>query len=175
MTDEKDLFQQAMQGVTPLTPDGRVLATPPKVRPFRSPPTASSVADTLPDPAAHGETPDEFLRNGLSRMTLRKLRRGQFPIEDQLDLHGMSSDEARRMLQTFLVHATHHRMRCVNVIHGKGRSPDGGEGLLKRHTRHWLTQHPHVLAFCEPAAQHGGGGAVWVLLKSAPQNVRTDP
>ncbi len=57
-------------------------------------------------------------------------------------------------------------LRCVNVIHGKGWRSEGRDGTLKVHTRHWLTQHPQVLAFCEAPAQAGGGGAVWILLKN---------
>lgn len=162
---DSDLFQQAMQGVTRLTPDGRISPAPPKVRPYRPQAAAPSLTDTLPDPGDHAETPDEFLRNGLSRMTLRKLRRGQFPVQDELDLHGLTSEAARRRLQTFLAHAAQRQLRCVNIIHGKGRTPDGSDGLLKRYARHWLSQHPDVLAYCEPAAMHGGGGAVWVLLR----------
>jgi len=99
-------------------------------------------------------------------MTLRKLRRGQWPVQDTIDLHGLTSDEARRLLAGFLHNALHNGVRCVSVIHGKGWRAEGGEGILKIRTRHWLTQHPQVLAFCEAPANAGGGGAVWVLLKS---------
>ncbi|MDP2806194.1 MAG: Smr/MutS family protein [Gallionellaceae bacterium] len=78
-----------------------------------------------------------------------------------------SSDEARKLLMEFLHHATQHKMRCVNVIHGKGRQSDGREGVLKTLTRHWLTQHAQVLAFCEAPQNAGGGGAVWVLLRTS--------
>lgn len=100
-------------------------------------------------------------------MTLRKLRRGQWPVQDTIDLHGNTSDEARRLLVEFLHHALHHGLRCVNVIHGKGWRAEGGEGILKIRVRHWLTQYPQVLAFCEAPANAGGGGAVWLLLVSA--------
>lgn len=98
-------------------------------------------------------------------MTLRRLRRGDWPPQDSLDLHGLRSDEARKLLVEFLFHAKQQGLRCVNVIHGKGWRSEGREGILKVHTRHWLTQHPQVLAFCEPPQNAGGGGAVWVLLK----------
>ena len=99
-------------------------------------------------------------------MTLRKLRRGQWPVQDSIDLHGNTSDEARRLLVEFLHHAMHNGLRCVSVIHGKGWRTEGGEGILKIRTRHWLTQHPQVLAFCEAPAHAGGSGAVWLLLVS---------
>jgi len=109
---------------------------------------------------------DEFLRPGLSRMVLRKLRRKHLPLEDTLDLHGLNSDEARKLLLEFLHNSTQHGLRHVCVIHGKGWHSDGGEGILKTRTRHWLTQCAEVLAFCEAPPSAGGGGAVLVLLKS---------
>lgn len=99
-------------------------------------------------------------------MALRKLRRGQALLQDSLDLHGLNSDEARLLLLEFLRHATQHDLRHVCIIHGKGWHTDGGEGILKTRTRHWLTQCAEVLAFCEAPPNAGGGGAVLVLLKS---------
>ena len=99
-------------------------------------------------------------------MTLRKLRRGFWPVQDVIDLHGQTSEEARQSLFKFLNYALGKEMRCVSVIHGKGWRAEGGEGVLKIRVRHWLTQFPQVLAFCEPPANAGGGGAVWVLLKA---------
>ena len=104
--------------------------------------------------------------NGLSRMTLRKLRRGTWPAQDSLDLHGHNSDAARKLLQEFLHEATQRGLRCVLVIHGKGLNSQGGEGILRKLTRHWLTQHPGVLGFCNASPKEGGGGAVLVLLKA---------
>ncbi len=99
-------------------------------------------------------------------MTLRKLRRGQWPVQDNLDLHGLASDAARRLLLEYLREATLHGLRCVCVIHGKGWQTGGGEGILKIRVRHWLTQCAEVLAFCEAPPNAGGGGAVRVLLKN---------
>lgn len=163
-----DLFQQAVEGVTPITPSNRIPPPVPARRvPSRSTATPSPVIpDNFSDHGASDITPTSFLRSGLTRMTLRKLRRGQWPIEDTIDLHGSTSDEARRLLVEFLHHALHHGLRCVNVIHGKGWRAEGGEGILKVRVRHWLTQYPQVLAFCEAPANAGGGGAVWLLLVS---------
>ena len=164
---DTDLFRQSLEGVTPLKPSGRInrTRTPHKVIP-RSPSSPALVADTLSDHGASDEPISEYLSNGLNRMNLRKLRRGVWPPQDSLDLHGLSSDEARRLLLEFLHHAAQHGLRCVNVIHGKGWRSEGREGILKIHTRHWLTQHPQVLAFCEAPQHAGGGGAVWALLKT---------
>lgn len=172
---DADLFQQALEGVTPLPPSDR-LPLPPPAKSFKrtaisSPPTAT--ADYLSDHVT-SETPlTAFLRPGIDRMTLRKLRRGHWPVQDSLDLHGYTSEEARRLLLEFLQEAGQRNLRCVNVIHGKGWRSAGGEGILKTLVRHWLTQHVQVLAFSEAPANAGGGGAVWILLKSANKQVHS--
>jgi DNA-nicking Smr family endonuclease len=164
---DTDLFRQSLEGVVPLKSSGRITPArlPRKILP-RSTAATEIVADTLSDHGASEEPVNEYLSNGLNRMTLRKLRRGDWPPQDNLDLHGLNSDSARKLLVEFLHHATQHGMRCVNVVHGKGWRSEGREGLLKSLTRHWLTQHVQVLAFCEAPQNAGGGGAVWVLLKS---------
>ena len=127
----------------------------------------SRPADTLSDFAPE-DTAEDYLGNGLSRMTLRKLRRGTWPVQDSLDLHGNTSDAARKLLQQFLQQSTHRGLRCVLVIHGKGLNSQDGEGILRKLTRHWLAQHMQVLAFCNAQPRDGGSGAVVVLLKTAP-------
>lgn len=163
---DTDLFRQALEGVTPLPPPDRVIRTP-KPRKFAASAAPSApIPDTLSDHGAGDTAITEFLRNGISRMTLRDLRRGRWPIQDELDLHGLTNDEARKLLVEFLHHATQRGLRCVNVIHGKGWRSEGRDGILKVNTRHWLTQHAQVLVFCEAPPNAGGGGAVRVLLKA---------
>jgi DNA-nicking Smr family endonuclease len=123
----------------------------------------------LPDKLSdciEGDAPDEFLRNGYSRLMLRKARR-TLEIQDRLDLHGYLTEAARKQLQQFLHDAHHQGLRCVLVIHGKGLNSRGGDAILKRLTRHWLTQHHTVLAYCNALPPEGGSGAVWILLRSA--------
>jgi DNA-nicking Smr family endonuclease len=79
----------------------------------------------------------------------------------------LTTDGARKLLMEFLHQADNNKLRCVHVIHGKGWRSEGREGVLKIYTRHWLTQHPQVMAFCEAPLNAGGGGAVWVLLKTS--------
>jgi len=165
---DAELFRQAVEGAVPLTPLNRVPHSPAprKAATYKTPHPAQPIADTLSDHGAGDEPLSEFMRSGISRMTLRKLRRGQWKVEDSLDLHGLNSDAARKLLLEFLHDAVQRSLRCVCVIHGKGWHTDGGEGILKIRTRHWLTQCAEVLAFCEPPPHEGGGGAVRVLLKS---------
>lgn len=168
-TPEQDehLFRQLLDDVKPLKPSDRRIPSPaPRKSPSHSRLPETEVADTLSDHGAGDVAPDEYLSNGLNRMTLRKLRRGEWPVQDEIDLHGLNSEEARRLLTVFLHQATQHGLRCVNVIHGKGWHSVQGEGLLKRLARHWLIQHPQVLAFCDAPLNAGGSGAVRVLLKT---------
>ena len=164
--EDAALFRAAVGTVKPLTEQNRV--TPqtvprrPRLRPAVPPP---EIADTLHDYSAES-APDEFLGNGLSRMTLRKLRRGTWPIQDSLDLHGNNTDAARKLLQAFLHEAVGRNLRCVLVIHGKGLNSQGGEAVLRKLTRHWLTQHRQVLGYCDAQPRDGGSGAVLVLLKT---------
>jgi DNA-nicking Smr family endonuclease len=164
--EDAALFRAAVGTVKPLTEQNRV--TPqtvprrPRLRPAVPPP---EIADTLHDYPAES-APDEFLGNGLSRMTLRKLRRGTWPIQDSLDLHGNNTDAARKLLQAFLHEAVGRSLRCVLVIHGKGLNSQGGEAVLRKLTRHWLTQHRQVLGYCDAQPRDGGSGAVLVLLKT---------
>ncbi len=166
--NDDDLFRQALEGVTPLAPPDRITPAPkPRKPPARNLNATEAVPDNLSDHGANDTAITEYLRPGLNRMTLRKLRRGEWPIQDELDLHGLTSDEARKLLAAFLQDVTQHGLRCVNVIHGKGWRSEGRDGILKVLSRHWLAQHPQVLAFCEAPPQAGGSGAVWVLLKNS--------
>lgn len=167
MADDHDLFRAAVGKVTPLRHHNRV--APHRPPPKHYPASDSLIEKELPDKLSDcidGDAPDEFLRNGYSRLMLRKACR-TLVIQDRLDLHGYLVDAARKQLQQFLHDALYQELRCVLVIHGKGLNSRGGEAVLKRLTRHWLVQHHAVLAYCDAPLQAGGGGAVWVLLKSA--------
>ena len=164
--EDAALFRAAVGEVNPLAEQNRI-APRPAPRKYLPPPTVSAptIPDNLSDFAADN-APDEFLVNGLSRMTLRKMRRGTWPIQDSLDLHGLNSDAARKLLQEFLHEATQQKLRCVLVIHGKGLNSQDGLAVLRMRTRHWLTQHPNVLGYCDAVPKQGGSGAALVLLKS---------
>lgn len=166
--DEAELFRQALpDDVIPLRPSGRVVSTQRVGLKLREPEQSTGqITEPLSDFLASEEAAQEYLRSGINTKTLRQLKRGAWPPQDALDLHGLSRDAARALLLSFLEQATRDGLRCVAVIHGKGWRSEGREGILKTLSRHWLTQHPHVLAFCEAPRNAGGGGAVWVLLKA---------
>ena len=166
--EDAALFRAAVGEVNLLPDQNRIKPQKPPRKPtLRIPAQAPAIPDTLSDFSAE-HAPDEFLRNGLSRMTLRKLRRGNWPVQDRLDLHGNTSDAARKLLQEFLHEAIQRGLRCVLIIHGKGMNSRGGEAVLRIRVRHWLAQYPQVLAYCDATPENGGSGAVLFLLKVHP-------
>jgi len=117
--------------------------------------------------AAHLETGEELLfeRPGLRKNVLRNLRRGQYVIEDELDLHGMTAEEARAALGAFFKQAGSQGRRCVRIVHGKGRRSSNQGPVLKPLVNRWLKLRDEVLAFCSARTVDGGTGAVYVLLR----------
>jgi DNA-nicking Smr family endonuclease len=171
--DEKALFQDAMRDVAPLTGSDKVVQThkptelvPRQIRQSEVPISEDSLSDHVSLEVAAGDE-WSFLRPGMSRQVLRRLRRGYWGIQTQLDLHGFTRDEARFELVTFLDTCTHNGFRCVRVIHGKGLSSKNREPVLKVRVGNWLAQRDDVLAFCQATPKDGGSGALLVLLKTS--------
>ena len=110
-----------------------------------------------------------FLRPGLPRRVLTDLRRGRWVLQGQIDLHGLTREEARAALAHFLHDALAQGKRCIRVIHGKGHGSPGKISILKQLSRGWLAQREEILCFCQAGPHDGGGGALLVLLRA--QNV----
>ena len=98
---------------------------------------------------------------------VRKLRRGQWQLQGQLDLHGLRREDARLALAEFIRHAHKSGWRCVRVIHGKGLGSPGKTPVLKNRVHSWLVQKKEVLAFVQARPADGGAGALVVLLVQA--------
>ncbi len=111
------------------------------------------------------EAEQTFLRRGLSPDILKKLRRGHWTVQGELDLHGHTIDEAHDALSDFIVEARQRGFRCVRAIHGKGLTSPNREPVLKGRVRKWLSHWDEVLAYCEAPPHAGGGGAVMILLR----------
>jgi DNA-nicking Smr family endonuclease len=111
------------------------------------------------------EAEQTFLRRGLPPDILRKLRRGQWSVQAEIDLHGHTIDEAHDALSDFIVEARQRGYRCVRAIHGKGLTSPNREPVLKGRVRQWLAHWDEVLAYCEAPPHAGGGGAVLILLR----------
>lgn len=170
-----ELFRAALEDVVPLTPHGRFLPSPVPFPPvprslFRD--EREVIHESLHDPIRwdmDAETGEEtsYVRPGINRQTLRRLRQGGWVAQAELDLHGLTRTEAKRELADFLYECKRRGARCVRVIHGKGLGSKNREPVLKLHVRHWLMQRDEVLAFVQARPADGGGGAVMVLLKSS--------
>jgi DNA-nicking Smr family endonuclease len=106
-----------------------------------------------------------FRRDGVGPDVVRKLRRGVWVIQAQLDLHGARRDVAREQLSAFLRDAVQSGLRCVRVVHGKGNGSPGRAPVLKGKVRGWLVQSDAVIAFAQARAADGGHGAIVVLLR----------
>lgn len=115
-----------------------------------------------------------FVRAGMQRHTLKKLRQGHWPVVAELDLHGLSRFDAQQHLAVLLHRARQHGQCCVRVIHGKGLGSREGLPVLKQVIRTWLRHHPHVLAFCEADDAQGGAGALLVLLRRDSEGLGSD-
>lgn len=128
----------------------------------------ASVSDEFEiDTLLHTDAELSFRRPGIGPDVLRKLRRGEWVIQDHLDLHGLRVDEARELLGQFLREALRRGLRCVRVVHGKGLGSKDRQPVLKGKARVWLAQREEVIAFCQARPAEGGSGALVVLLRPA--------
>jgi len=107
-----------------------------------------------------------FRRPGVRDRELRRLRRGLYPIENELDLHGLSQAAARGHLADFIEANRHAGHRCVRIIHGKGYRSGARGPILKIAVNTWLRRHHDVMAFTSARTIDGGTGAVYVLLRA---------
>ena len=108
-----------------------------------------------------------FARAGIQQKEQKKLRRGELPIEEELDLHGYTVNEAKTAIQDFLYECKRQHIRYIRIIHGKGYRSDQKIPVLKTHVAYWLPQIKDVLAFSSALPKDGGTGAIYVILKSS--------
>ena len=174
VADDGDLFEKLFSNITRLRDHGRVIHSRPKLEPIpmqRIRDERAALADSLSGHISWDigiETGEElvYLRRGLAQQTVKKLRRGHWVIQDELDLHGLTSVEAHALLTEFLSECVRSGARCVRIIHGKGLRSKTREPVLKAKVANWLMRRDEVLAFCQARQADGGSGAVVVLLKS---------
>ncbi len=170
----KSEFEQAMAGAIPLADTGRLHIKP-------APPPAipqqrlrnehalrqESLAASLPleDRLDMGDE-QAFLRPGIPRRVLADLRRGRWAVQGELDLHGLTRDQARQALVQFLNYSLKEGKRCLRLIHGQGHGSPGREPVLKHLSKSWLSQCDDILAFCHARSHEGGAGALLILLRA---------
>jgi DNA-nicking Smr family endonuclease len=171
---EAELFRRSIGDVAPLPRKDKAELDPPRPEPIARHHLADeqaalqeSLSDEF-DVESLLDTDDalSYAREGVGHDVLRKLRRGDWVIQAQLDLHGLRTDEAREKLAEFLRNACKRGIRCVRVVHGKGLGSFMKEPVLKSKVRRWLVQKEEVIAFCQAKAADGGTGALVVLLKA---------
>ena len=171
--DEHDstLFREAIRGVKPLRHAQRVTTEVPRP----SPRARFSQTAYLPafDGIPHGSASDPelaagdaslFSRPEVTAATLRKLRRGQFRVQVELDLHGLNAAVAKRQLHDFLIECLQRRARCLRIVHGKGLRSGPGGPVLRQLVNSTLRHTEQVAAFASARPADGGTGALYVLL-----------
>ena len=172
-TEEARLFREAVRGVTRL-PQRAAAPRPPRVRPrarFARADRAAVLRESLEgeafDPELTGGEALAFRRPQIQPSVLRKLRRGEYRVQREIDLHGMTVAEAKLALRHFLVSALEAQVRCVRIVHGKGLRSGHRGPVLKVAVSTVLRRTGAVLAYVSARQVDGGTGAVYVLLSAA--------
>ncbi|MDH3338906.1 MAG: Smr/MutS family protein [Gammaproteobacteria bacterium] len=171
--DDPDLFRRMMSKAKPLRTDERVAHPQKKPKPKARFTRAdekealrqSMLADidTMQDGNADSL---RFRRASVGRRTMRKLARGRFSVQAEIDLHGMTVAEARPRLSDFIADCAKQGLLCVRVVHGKGLGSGHKGPVLKNSVNAWLRKWNTVLAFVSARQVDGGTGAIYVLLQA---------
>jgi len=170
--DDKDVFRNAMADAKPLRAPARVPASKPKPKPrarFARADEEAALFESLEDDidtTEHGHGAAlRFHRRHVGRRTMRKLTRGGYSVQGEIDLHGMTLAEAKPRLREFLQYSVAENRLCVRVVHGKGLGSGERGPVLKNAVNTWLRKWGNVLAFVSTRQVDGGTGAVYVLLQ----------
>jgi len=172
--DDRDTLRRALAGVKPLARVRRQpleRPAPPPVPEQTRRDERAVLAESVAGPLSVEDALDSgieltYLRDGVSRQVLRRLRRGHWVVQDGIDLHGMNRVEAAHQVAEFIRGSAARGLRCVRIVHGKGLRSMNREPVLKGKLRAWLVPRDEVLAFCQAPAADGGSGAMLVLLKA---------
>lgn len=170
--DDRSLFRESMQDVTPLRPTNLVVhdnLKPPAIPVKTIEDEQQVIRDLLSDAYDPVEVqPGDMLvyqRPGIQHKVFRKLRAGQYRTASELDLHGLNARQAKQQLLVFLHDAHPGIGECVRIIHGKGNRSAHTGPIIKTKLNNWLRQHDRVLTFHSARPIDGGTGAVYVLLR----------
>ena len=172
--DDANLFRRALADAKPLRVKKRaaeVIRKPaPKARFARADELAAlreSLEADIDDTESHSGERLRFQRSSVGKRTMRKLARGGYSVQAEIDLHGMTAAEAKPRLLEFLESCVREGKLCVRVVHGKGLGSGARGPVLKQKVNRWLRQWDAVLAFVSTRQVHGGTGAIYVLLRQA--------
>ena len=171
------LFLRAIGAVQPLKASARHEKAGQAARPAplprqRQKDERAALRETLSDEfdastLLHVDEHLSYLRAGIGPDVPARLRRGQWAVQRQIDLHGLRVDQARQALAAFITAACRSGVRCVRVVHGKGHGSPGKTSVLRAKVPGWLIQKHEVLAFVQARPPDGGAGALLVLLRAA--------
>jgi DNA-nicking Smr family endonuclease len=172
MDDDRELFRRALADAKPLRTKRRaaeVIRKPaPQARFSRADEAAAlreSLEADIDATESHGGESLRFHRPSVGRRTMRKLARGNFSVQDEIELQGMTVAEAKPRLAEFIERCAREGRLCVRIVHGKGRGSGQRGPVLKQKVNRWLRQWDTVLAFVSTRQVHGGTGALYVLLR----------
>ena len=173
MTDNDiDEFRRAVADTKPLKTDKRIPATRPKPKPrarFSKADEQEALRESLEDDIdtiEHGYGAAlRFHRASVGKRTMRKLARGGYAVQGEIDLHGMTLAEAKPRLADFIDYSVLQGNLCVRVVHGKGLGSGDRGPVLKNAVNRWLRKWASVLAFVSTRQVDGGTGAIYVLLQ----------
>lgn len=180
---EQDIFNDAMTGVKKISRNNYPFASSPASRPPTYEPNPESDAvQKLKNLVGNGDgfvvslTPEyiEGIDNTVNPAIVQRLHRGDFTIQDHVDLHGLSVEGARATFDNFLQTSIATGKNAVLVIHGRGLSSPG-KPVLKSKVYQWLTTGPWrkwVVAFSSARMCDGGAGATYVLFRQRPLTKR---
>ena len=170
--DDIDEFRRAISDAKPLKSEERIPETRPKPKPrarFSKADEREVLNESLQDDIdtiEHGYGAAlRFHRASVGRRTMRKLARGGYSVQDEIDLHGMTVDEARQRLADFIDYSVMRGNLCVRIVHGKGLGSGHRGPVLKNAVNRWLRKWRSVLAFVSTRQVDGGTGAIYVLLE----------
>ncbi len=170
--DDADLFRRAMSGAKPLQADTRAEPPASKPRPrarFTRADQKRVLQESLQADIDTMESSNAgnmyFRRPSVGRRTMRKLSRGRYAVQDEIDLHGMTLAEAKPRLTDFIENSVRQGHLCVRIVHGKGLGSGERGPVLKSAVNRWLRKWESVLAFVSARQVDGGTGAIYVLLQ----------
>jgi DNA-nicking Smr family endonuclease len=158
---DADAFAREVADVVPLRrdPRGRIKERPPVTMPAAAETPRAGRAGDLDEPG------DSFAAPGIDRREIRKLKRGEYPVTDRRDLHGMTTTQVGASVRRFVDNSRHNGHRCICIVHGRGLHSQGNIAILKARVRECLRTDPAVLAYADAPRSDGGAGAVYVLLR----------
>lgn len=170
--DDTDLFRRTMSDAKPLRSEARIEPPARKPKPrarFTRADEKEALRESLQGDLDTMESSNaesmRYHRQSVGRRTMRKLARGKYSVQDEIDLHGMTVDEAKPRLVDFIDNSVRKGHLCVRVVHGKGLGSGDRGPVLKSAVNRWLRKWDSVLAFVSARQVDGGTGAIYVLLQ----------